>query len=289
MNVKTTIARSKTATRGKPTLPKLAAKAGAFSHLTVKIVKSGLHVVPRASRLKTKTMPKARARAAVRAGPIEVRISGSTVAPVWSELVGVITTAAVDRLAGVSEADQRQLLADLRETLAEEGTATTSAEILAALRRAASATSAGGHDVPPENQVALERAFARAESTQSDLAKRPDMLTGEALAERVGLARATIDNRRKAHRLLAVELGSKRGVRYPVWQADLVTGAETRKAFESALTALASTAPWSRYRFFLTPQPSLGGRTPIAALKAGEGDAVRKAAATWAAGEQGGD
>lgn len=30
------------------------------------------------------------------------------------------------------------------------------------------------------------------------------------------------------------------------------------------------------------------GRTPVEALKAGEGDAVRRAAESWLAGEQGG-
>lgn len=288
MSTKTTPAKRKTRTVAQPMLPVLAAKAGVFSHLRLEPLEHGVRVLPRAVRAKAKATLRRGAAATTPAAPVEVRIGRGAGSPIWRELVGVITTAAVDRLAGVSEANQRQLLADLRETLGEEGTSTTSAEILAALRRAASATPAGSNDVPAANQAALERAFARAEATQADLAKCPDMLTGEALAERVGLTRATVDNRRKAHRLLAVELGSKRGVRYPAWQADLVTDAETRKALESALTALATTAPWSRYRYFVTPQPSLGGRTPIAALKAGEGDAVREAAATWAAGEQGG-
>jgi hypothetical protein len=179
--------------------------------------------------------------------------------------------------------------APLRETLAAEGAQATSAEILAALRRAANATTQVSDDgVPPANRAALERAFARAEVTQAEVLRRPDMLTGEELAERIGLTRATVDNRRKAHQLLALELGVKRGVRYPAWQTEMLTSAATRNAFEQALAALAGTGPWSRYRFFVTAQPALGGRTPIEAIKAGEGAAVQRAAQTWAAGEHGG-
>jgi hypothetical protein len=288
MSTKTTPAQRKARTNAQPMLPALAAKAGVFSHLRLEPLEHGVRVLPRVVRVKAKATPKGRAVAATLTAPVEVRIERGAGSPIWRELVGLITTAAVDRLAGVSEAGQRRLLTDLRETLAEEATSTTSAEILAALRRVAGTIPVGSDDVPPANTAALERALARGAATLADLAQRPDMLTGETLGERVGLTRATIDNRRKANQLLALELGSKRGVRYPAWQVELLADAATRKAFESALAELGSTGPWSRYRFFVTPRPSLGGRTAIDALKARQGDAVRQAAEAWAAGEQAG-
>jgi len=54
------------------------------------------------------------------------------------------------------------------------------------------------------------------------------------------------------------------------------------------LNRLAHVGPWSRYRFFVQSSPDLDGRTPVEALRAGEGEAVLNAAETWTQAEQGG-
>ncbi len=135
---------------------------------------------------------------------------------------------------------------------------------------------------------ALERAFARAEESFAEIENRPDMLTGEVLAERVGLSRATIDNRRIAGKLLALELGTRRGVRYPDWQCAFLTNASARKAYEHVLGVLGKSGARSKYRFFITAAPALEGRTPLEVLREGGDKAVANAARTWAEGDQGG-
>ncbi len=138
------------------------------------------------------------------------------------------------------------------------------------------------------NEAALERAFARADIAQANLAKRSDMLTGEQIATKLGLSRATVDNRRVAGRMLAVDLGTKRGVRYPDWQAEWLADATRRAAFESTLHALGEVGASSKYRFFTQVAPALGGRTPAEALNAGDAHDVIQVAKIWGSGEQGG-
>jgi biotin operon repressor len=142
--------------------------------------------------------------------------------------------------------------------------------------------------MPPANAAALARAFDRAEESKVALLKRPDMLNGEQLAAELGLSRATVDTRRQEGRLLALEFGSKRGFRFPQWQRELVEERDIRESFEAVLNRLASVGPWSRYRFFVRSSPELDGRTPVEALRAGEGEAVLLAAELWAQGDQGG-
>jgi biotin operon repressor len=142
--------------------------------------------------------------------------------------------------------------------------------------------------LPGQNAAALARAFDRAEERKVTLLQRADMLSGEQLAAELGLSRATVDNRRQEGKLLALEFGSKRGFRFPQWQRDLVEERDTRATFEAVLQRLAAVGPWSRYRFFVQSSPGLEGRTPVEALRAGEGEAVLQAAQSWVDGEHGG-
>jgi biotin operon repressor len=141
---------------------------------------------------------------------------------------------------------------------------------------------------PEKNAAALAQAFDRAEDRKVNLLKRADMLNGEQLAAELGLSRATVDNRRQEGKLLALEFGTKRGFRFPQWQRDLVEERDIRASFEAVLNRLAQVGPWSRYRFFVQSSPELDGRTPVEALRAGEGAAVLNAAETWVQGDQGG-
>jgi hypothetical protein len=143
-------------------------------------------------------------------------------------------------------------------------------------------------EIPAENQEALERAQARATVAKVDLLKRPDMLTGAQLAERLGLTRATVDKRRTEGKLLALDFGTKRGFRYPAWQGDLVQDADARATFERVLRSLGEEGVWPRYRFLTQAAPALGGVSPTVALRAGRREEVLRAAEIWGAGEQGG-
>ncbi len=134
----------------------------------------------------------------------------------------------------------------------------------------------------------LQGAYARGETGVRHFADRADMLTGEQFAHLVGLSRATIDNRRVTNKLLALEVGAKRGVRYPEWQGLLIRDSSDRARFEDTLRHLRTVDPWSRYRFFMNRSPALGGLTPVEALRARLGAEVCAAATEWASGDQGG-
>jgi hypothetical protein len=140
----------------------------------------------------------------------------------------------------------------------------------------------------PALNAALERAFERAEHSKLQVLQRPDMLNGETLAAQLGLSRATVDNRRQAGTLLALDLGSKRGFRYPGWQSGLLEEQHRRNTYERVLKRLKSVGAWSRYRFMTQHSPALHGKSPLDALLDGADDAVLRAADTWAAQEQGG-
>jgi hypothetical protein len=142
--------------------------------------------------------------------------------------------------------------------------------------------------LPAANRRALELAFIRGDARKSEILQQPDMLNGEALAARLGLSRATVNNRRLAGNLLALDFGTKRGVRYPAWQCELVEDREGRESFEAILQTLAPLGAWSRYRFFVQPAPALAGATPIDALRAHRVHEVAELAQTWVEGTQGG-
>ena len=140
----------------------------------------------------------------------------------------------------------------------------------------------------PESGTALRRAVDRAEARKTELLNSPEWVNGETLAQALGVSRATVDNRRVAGKLLAVEFGAKRGFRFPLWQRDLLEDRPIREAFESTLERLGQVGTWSRYRFFIHAAPELEGETPLEALKAGQTTSVWQSADTWAVGEQGG-
>jgi HTH domain len=142
--------------------------------------------------------------------------------------------------------------------------------------------------IPAKNADALAQAFVRAELNKIEMLRRPEMVNGEVLAQELGVSRATVDNRRVAGQLLALEFPSKRGFRYPLWQRDLILNDKSRGLFEAALERLAGLGPWSRYRFFTQNAPALAGQSPLQELAAGRGEAVLRAADSWVQGEQGG-
>jgi hypothetical protein len=108
-----------------------------------------------------------------------------------------------------------------------------------------------------------------AAASPAEALQHADMLTGEALAQRLGVSRATVALRRTAGRLLALESGAKRGFRYPAWQVPCLRDPGIRGAFEEALRVLAPRGPWVTYRFFTEPSAPDRG-TPLQRLDAGD-------------------
>jgi hypothetical protein len=186
------------------------------------------------------------------------------------EVARLAIKSVLGRMALVPEREATRILADVR------GAAAPEARVMDWLR----VEDRDG----PATESALEGAFRRGDQRKAAILRDPAMLTGEAAAGRLGVSRETINKRAQQGRLLALEF-AKRGRRYPEWQfEERIAG----RPLEGVLAALGSRDAWEQYRFFAQPQPGLGGRTPVEALRRGEVEAVQSAAQGWAAGEQGG-
>lgn len=99
-------------------------------------------------------------------------------------------------------------------------------------------------------------------------------LTVRDVAERLGVAQRSVEERRHAGRLLAFPVRRIRYV-YPRWQFGphgILPG------FEEALTALGTPNPWACAAFFLAKNLYLDGASPLAELRRGHvADVVRAA------------
>jgi hypothetical protein len=144
--------------------------------------------------------------------------------------------------------------------------------------------SAEKRPVPAESEAATETARANPNrrpalsptDARADILRQPGMLTGDELAKRLGVSRATVALRRVAGRLLALESGSKRGFRYPAWQAHFLFETRQARLFEDVLVRLRPRGPWATYDFFIRASQALDGRTPLEVLAAGDLGAIRQ-------------
>jgi hypothetical protein len=106
-------------------------------------------------------------------------------------------------------------------------------------------------------------------------------LTGEQVAQNLGITRQAVEKRRRGGKLIAVTTGG-RGYRYPVWQ---FTESGTVPGLEAVLAVLAPHDEWMQTAFFVGQNPRLGDRTPIETLKTNEMGKVLAAAEAY--GEHG--
>jgi hypothetical protein len=131
----------------------------------------------------------------------------------------------------------------------------------------------------------LAGAFLRGVAARDELlADEGGALTAEQASRVLRLQRQTVDNRRKAGRLLALWVG-RRGYLYPAWQ--FTTSGRVLDGLEATLAELRENQidSWLILTFFLRPHPGLQGRPPLQALRSGEVIPVRRLAASF--GEQG--
>jgi hypothetical protein len=113
----------------------------------------------------------------------------------------------------------------------------------------------------------------------AEILARPEMQSAAALAARLGVTRETVNQRRRAGTLLALE-GAKRGWRYPDWQL----GEDGRPLRGLAEIMRALGEPWTAYRFLVSPHGALGGETGLEALRRGRATEVVAAAQAMAEG-----
>ncbi len=211
-------------------------------------------------------------RQSKRTGHSPVEVSGiSTSDGPRRELLDSALLTAIDRVSAIPQSEVSELLKKIRKS--GNPKALIIDEVLT-------------HDIPSRNVAALERAFERGERSKAEILAQPDMLTGQQLAKLLGMSRATVDLRRQQDKLLAVDFGSKRGVRYPAWQAEILLDPDKRKVFEQALAKLSKLSPWSRYRFFMMSSAALGSSSPMHRFKNAAYEKIVEAAEAWAEGDE---
>jgi hypothetical protein len=114
---------------------------------------------------------------------------------------------------------------------------------------------------PAVARAALKRAYARGAVVAAEILAGSDMLSSDAIAERLGISREAVNQKRRRGELLGLE-GAKRGVRFPVWQ--LRKDGLPLPALRDLQTALG--APWAVFRFLRQRHPELGMKTGLQAI-----------------------
>jgi hypothetical protein len=101
------------------------------------------------------------------------------------------------------------------------------------------------------------------------------VLGPEEVGNLLGIQRQSVDKRRKAGTLLAVELGNR--FVYPAWQ---IEKNNTLDHLEEVLSALKDHDAWRKLSFFVHGNVRLNGKSPLQFLRAGKVEPVLKAAKT---------
>jgi hypothetical protein len=133
-----------------------------------------------------------------------------------------------------------------------------------------------------ERHEPLASPYLRGLQAQQDLIKQAGgLISADEVAGIFRVTRQAIDKRRIAGKLIAIPQG-QRGFGYPVCQ---FTARGSLPGLEQFLLALNRNDGWMQLIFLLSPNSSLGNRSPLQLLSDGEVDAVTNAAAMF--GEHG--
>ena len=152
---------------------------------------------------------------------------------------------------------------DLADALAAPTDAGSLAQLLSHSEMVGSAVT----DLDP-----LVPALARnVEHRQQLLARAGGAVSADEAGRILGISRQAVDKRRRGGALLAVREGSD--WRYPACQFDQ---GEAIAGIADVVRGFSAAGPWIALDFLLAPDAVLGGRTPIAVLRAGERDAVAR-------------
>lgn len=135
-------------------------------------------------------------------------------------------------------------------------------------------------DPDDELQAALTAARERGRRRVAEILAEDDMLSAEAFADLLGVSRVTVNTKRQNGQVLGLD-GAKRGFRFPSWQLD--RDGRPYAALPKLHEILAGA--WAVYRFLVTPQGALDGRTGLDALKRGQDDDMIAAAESVTRGD----
>jgi hypothetical protein len=120
-------------------------------------------------------------------------------------------------------------------------------------------------------------AEADAMAGRRELAAAREVVSAKALSDRLQVSPQALSKATRLNRMFTVEVDGER--LYPAFFADPELD---RQQLETVAKELRELPGWSKWQFFATPKASLGGRTPIDALKTGKLQEVRRAAVGFA-------
>lgn len=123
----------------------------------------------------------------------------------------------------------------------------------------------------------LEAARQRSDALRARLVATGELLPAAQFAAAFGITQQALERALQARRLFAIEHAGDRV--YPTFYAD---PAFDRRRLGRVVKALGDLSGWEMWLFFTMPKSSLGQRTPIDAMRAGEYELVRRAAAAQA-------
>jgi hypothetical protein len=118
---------------------------------------------------------------------------------------------------------------------------------------------------------------ADAMTGRRELAAAREVVTAKALSDRLQVSPQALSKATRLNRMFTVEVDGER--LYPAFFADPDLD---RQQLETVAKELRELPGWSKWQFFTTPKASLGGRTPLDALKTGKLQEVRRAAVGFA-------
>lgn len=131
--------------------------------------------------------------------------------------------------------------------------------------------------VRARNLHALENARQRAATIKHDLVAKGELVSADDLGKALGISRQAVHKGAKAGRLFAIEAGGREHY-FPTFLADQDLRAN---GLEEVLSILANETGWSKWLFFTMPSGTLGGATPLEALRQRRREAVQTTARAY--------
>jgi len=196
--------------------------------------------------------------------PVRAPKGRSAVSAQQDEAAGI--TNSIQVLTDLTAQVSREMSQEVLESLRKMPTAEIGDAVLRGLRRASPSAVAG----TPLTIASLE---ASALEGRRQMAKDGEIIPLAELAKRLALTRQALNKAQSEQRLFFLPVGADRF--YPAFWADPELD---RPQLERISRALGHLSGWSKWQFFTRPKGSLGGRTPLEMLKAGQLELVERCA-----------
>ena len=127
----------------------------------------------------------------------------------------------------------------------------------------------------------LAEARLRGERRMEEIREAEGGSVGATEAARiVGVSERALERRRREGTVLALPVGDGEHA-FPRWQFDGDAEDGMVPGLERVLQSFSLRSPWMQAEFMLAPEDRLGDRRPLDALKAGEVEAVARAASAY--------